>query len=128
MKKTVLNPIPCPSPNSEDRAPGQTVDMIVLHYTGVGHAKDALQRLCDAEAKVSAHYLIDEDGTLYALVAEDRRAWHAGVSFWQGEQDINGRSIGIELQNPGHGPLYHPYPPPQMEVLEALLAEIVRRW
>ena len=117
-----------PSPNHEPRAPGTEIDMIVLHYTGMVDARAALDRLCDPISKVSAHYLIDEDGTLYALVPEDRRAWHAGVSYWAGARDINGLSIGIELHNPGHeSPLYHPYPEAQMASLEKLLADILAR-
>src|SRR5580692_6985468 len=91
-----------PSPNQDARPPGQAVDMLVLHYTGMASAAAALSRLCDPAAKVSAHYTIDEDGTVYAHVPEDRRAWHAGISSWAGETDINSRSIGIELVNPGH--------------------------
>ena len=91
--------------------------MLVLHYTGLRTCADALDRLCDSEAKVSAHYLIDEDGTTYALVAEDRRAWHAGVSFWRGSHDVNARSLGIELVNPGHEFGYRAFPEAQMRAL-----------
>ena len=114
-----------PSPNHDAR-PG-AVDMLVLHYTGMSSAAAALDRLCSPEAKVSAHYLIDEDGTVWRLVAEERRAWHAGVSSWRGRRDINGASIGVELVNPGHGPDYRPFPEPQMAALETLARGIIAR-
>jgi N-acetylmuramoyl-L-alanine amidase len=114
-----------PSPNHDAR-PG-VVDMLVLHYTGMRSAAEALGRLCSAEAKVSAHYLIDEDGSTWRLVAEERRAWHAGVSCWAGQRDINGVSIGIELVNPGHENGYRPFPEPQMTALEGLCRGIIAR-
>lgn len=116
-----------PSPNHDARPGAGTVDMLILHYTGMESAAAALDRLCSPEAKVSAHYLIDEDGTVWRLVAEERRAWHAGVSFWRGRRDINGASIGIELVNPGHGPDYRPFPEAQMAALETLAGDIVAR-
>lgn len=121
-----------PSPNFDDRLGGRAPDMVVLHYTGMETGQAALDRLCDGAAKVSAHYMIAEDGTTYALVPEDKRAWHAGVSCWGGERDINGVSIGIELVNPGHAYPgyaggYRPFPEPQMAALEALLRGIVMR-
>jgi len=85
------NPIDHPSPNHGPRPGATVIDMLVLHYTGMKSAAAALERLCDPTAKVSAHYLIDEDGAVSRLVAEPRRAWHAGVSSWAGEKDINGR-------------------------------------
>jgi N-acetylmuramoyl-L-alanine amidase len=88
----------------------------------------ALDRLCDPAAKVSAHYLIDEDGSVFALVPEPARAWHAGVSAWLGEAGLNDRSIGIELVNPGHEWGYRPFPEPQYQACSALCQEIVRRW
>src|SRR5580765_628188 len=88
------------SPNHDDRG-GAAIDVLVLHYTGMKSAQEALARLCDRGAKVSAHYTVDEDGTVYAHVPEERRAWHAGVASWAGETDINARSSGIELVNPG---------------------------
>jgi len=114
-----------PSPNHDAR--DGAIDMIVLHYTGMTDCAGALDRLCDAAAKVSAHYLIDEDGTLYALVDEARRAWHAGVASWRGETDINGCSIGIELVNPGHEFGYRAFPDAQMKTLENLCADIMER-
>ena len=116
-----------PSPNFDDRPAGSNLDMLILHYTGMKSAGDSLTRMCDPMAKVSAHYLIDEDGTIYRLVAEARRAWHAGVSHWAGETDINSCSLGIELQNPGHEFGYRAFPDAQMRALTALCGEIVAR-
>jgi len=117
-----------PSPNHGPRAPGKALDMLILHYTGMPSAEAALERLCDGDAQVSAHYLIDEDGTVYRLVREDRRAWHAGRSFWRGETDINSRSIGIELVNPGHAFGYRPFPPAQMQALSVLAGDLVKEY
>ena len=83
------------------RAAGKPVDMLILHYTGMPSAERALKWLCDPESGVSSHYFVFEDGRIAQLVDEDRRAWHAGKSFWAGETDINSRSIGIEIANPG---------------------------
>ena len=116
-----------PSPNHDDRPAGVAIDMLVLHYTGMPSAAVALARLCDPAAKVSAHYLVDEDGAVYALVAEDRRAWHAGVSSWRGRGDINGCSIGVEIVNPGHEFGYRPFPEAQMAAVETLSRAIVAR-
>lgn len=115
-----------PSPNHDDRR-GRAVDMIVIHYTGMASAGESLARLCDPAAKVSAHYLIDEQGGVCRLVAEERRAWHAGVARWDGEQDVNACSIGIELQNPGHEFGYRAFPKPQIAALIALAADIAAR-
>lgn len=101
--------------------------MAVLHYTGMQTAAEALERLCDPAAEVSAHYMIDEDGTVTRLVDEENRAWHAGRSSWRGITDVNSASIGIELVNPGHEFGYRPFPKPQMEALLPLLADIVKR-
>lgn len=114
-----------PSPNFDARAAG--VDMLILHYTGMRTAQEALDRLCDPAAKVSAHYLIDEDGVVTRLVAEEKRAWHAGLSSWRGRSDINGASVGIELVNPGHEFGYRRFPAPQMTALEALAKGILGR-
>ncbi len=116
-----------PSPNHDERPAGGAVDILLLHYTGMPTAAAALERLCDPAARVSAHYLIDEDGTTYALVPEERRAWHAGVSFWAGVRDINARSIGIEIVNPGHEFGYRAFPEPQMAALEELAQGILVR-
>jgi N-acetylmuramoyl-L-alanine amidase len=115
-----------PSPNHDDRG-GASVSMLVLHYTGMASAEAALARLCDPASKVSAHYTIAEDGTVYAHVPEDRRAWHAGVSFWAGIRDINSHSIGIELVNPGHEFGYRAFPPAQIQALKSLCAGILAR-
>ncbi|HVB18153.1 MAG TPA: N-acetylmuramoyl-L-alanine amidase [Stellaceae bacterium] len=119
-----------PSPNhgSRGEAPDiRPINMLVLHYTGMQSAAAALDRLCDPAARVSAHYLADEDGTLWRLVAEERRAFHAGVSCWQGEQDLNYVSIGIEIVNPGHQWGYRPFPEAQMAALERLCRDILSR-
>ena len=113
-----------PSPNWDERkAP---VSMVVLHYTGMPTAAEALARMCDAAAKVSAHYMIDEDGAVTRLVAENKRAWHAGRAFWRGVADINSASIGIELVNPGHEWGYREFPEAQMEALIPLLAALLK--
>lgn len=119
--------IECPSPNHDARAGGRRPDMLILHYTGMRDADAALARLVDPGAAVSAHYLIGEEGTAYRLVAEERRAWHAGVSIWEGERDINSRSIGIELVNPGHELGYRPFPKAQITRLIALVHDILGR-
>lgn len=116
-----------PSPNHGPRRPGIPLDLVVLHYTGMASGAAALARLCDPAAEVSAHYLIEEDGRLYRLVPEARRAWHAGVAVWRRERDVNSRSIGIELVNPGHDWGYRPFPPAQMAGLLALLGELCDR-
>jgi len=116
-----------PSPNHGPRPANTPIDMLVLHYTGMPEGRAALERMCDAEAKVSAHYMIDEDGTVYALVDEDRRAWHAGVGSWRGHDEINSRSIGIELVNPGHEFGYRAFPMAQMEALAELAPAILAR-
>ena len=116
-----------PSPNHDPRPAGAPVDILVLHYTGMRTAEAALDRLCDPGAKVSAHYTIDRDGCIYRHVDEDRRARHAGVSWWAGERDVNGRSIGIELVNPGHEFGYVPFPASQIDALMELAHAILAR-
>ena len=116
-----------PSPNFGERAEGGPIDILLLHYTGMVSAAAALERLCDPTAKVSSHYLIDEDGSCYRLVAEEKRAQHAGVSSWAGVSDINSHSIGIELVNPGHEFGYRDFPTAQIAVLEALARGILAR-
>ena len=98
--------------------------MVVLHFTAIGNAAEALTRLCDLSAAVSAHYLLDRDGSCTRMVAEEMRAWHAGAGTWAGLSDINSRSIGIELVNTGA----EPFPAPQMRALEWLLAGVMARW
>jgi len=116
------------SPNADERPPGCAIDTLILHYTGMPSAAAALARLCDPAAKVSAHYLIDEDGALRALVPESRRAWHAGVSAWQGGTGLNDRSIGIELVNPGHEWGYRPFPDVQYAACIELCRALLERW
>jgi len=115
-----------PSTNHDDRGDA-AIDMLVLHYTGMKTAEEAVARLCDPAAKVSAHYTIDEDGTIYAHVPEARRAWHAGAAFWAGVTDINARSIGIELVNPGHEFGYREFAEDQIASLITLCHSILMR-
>ncbi len=116
-----------PSPNHDERPAGTPIDMLVMHYTGMRTTGEALARLCDPDAKVSAHYTIGRDGCVYAHVPETRRAWHAGVSYWAGERNINARSIGIELVNPGHEFGYEPFPEEQIAALIDLAGGILSR-
>ena len=99
------------------------MELIVLHYTAMASAEAALERLCDPVAEVSSHYLIAKDGTLYQLVDEAERAWHAGAGSWQGREDVNSRSIGIEIDNDGCAP----FSAPAMDTLDALVADILKR-
>ncbi|EWY37516.1 N-acetylmuramoyl-L-alanine amidase [Skermanella stibiiresistens SB22] len=115
------------SPNHGPRPDGVPVDILLVHYTGMPTGALALERLCDPAAQVSAHYLVDEDGTVFSLVPEDRRAWHAGVGFWRGERDINSRSVGVELVNPGHEWGYRPFPATQMDAFADLARGILDR-
>ncbi len=116
-----------PSPNHGERKDGQRPDMILLHYTGMTDATEALERLCARESDVSAHYFVFEDGRIIQLVQESRRAWHAGVSFWAGETDINSCSIGIEIANPGHDFGYPDFPKRQIAAVTALCRGIQTR-
>jgi len=116
-----------PSPNHGPRADNLPVDMLVLHYTGMPDGSSALDWLCRRESQVSAHYLVEEDGQIIQLVAEDRRAWHAGKAAWRGHQDVNGRSIGIEIVNPGHDYGYRAFPATQMQAVMTLCRDILRR-
>jgi N-acetylmuramoyl-L-alanine amidase len=116
-----------PSPNFDERPGLGRPDMIVLHYTGMQLAIDALQRLCDTKARVSSHYLVMEDGEILQLVQEKMRAWHAGVSAWGGDTDINARSIGIEIVNPGHEFGYPDFPLRQVAAVIALCRGILTR-
>jgi N-acetylmuramoyl-L-alanine amidase len=116
-----------PSPNYDPRREGCPIDILVLHYTGMRTAEEALERLCDPAAKVSSHYTIDRDGRIYRHVDESLRARHAGVSWWAGERDVNSRSIGIELVNPGHEFGYLAFPEPQIEALIELARGILAR-
>jgi N-acetylmuramoyl-L-alanine amidase len=116
-----------PSPNHDDRARATTIDILLLHYTGMATTAAAIERLCDPSAKVSSHYVIDEHGEILQLVPEARRAWHAGLSSWEGVTDINSRAIGIEIGNPGHGFGYPDFPDAQIEAVIALGGDIVAR-
>ncbi|MDO8423887.1 MAG: N-acetylmuramoyl-L-alanine amidase [Parvibaculum sp.] len=116
-----------PSPNFNDRPQPATIDVLVLHYTGMGSAEAAISHLCDPAAKVSSHYVVDEGGHVLRLVDEEKRAWHAGVSSWAGISDLNGRSIGIEIVNCGHDGGCPPYPDIQMQAVELLCQEIMSR-
>ena len=125
-----MNITQAPSPNFNDRkAP---IDMLVLHYTGMASGEAALERMCDADTEVSAHYMVWEDGRISQLVDEDKRAWHAGVGSWQGDSDLNSCSVGIEIVNGGHnvpradGSL-PPYPEAQIAAVIALSQAIVAR-
>ena len=118
--------IEAPSPNHDARlAPP---DAVILHYTGMQTGEAALERMCDPEARVAAHYMVEEDGRVFRLVPEERRAWHAGRSFWRGETGLNASSIGIEIVNPGHEWGYRPFPDLQIEAVIGLLDAIRGRW
>ena len=93
--------------------------MLVLHYTGMETGKAAIDRLADPDAKVSAHYVVEEDGTIIAMVDEQKRAWHAGLSYWRGITDVNSASIGIEIVTGGHDFALPDFP-------EAQIAAVIR--
>lgn len=116
------------SPNYNVRAEGKSINMVIIHYTDMISAEAAFERLCDPESKVSAHYLIDKDGQIYQLVDDTHRAWHAGVSSWDGETDINSCSLGIELDNLGHTHGPESFSNGQIQALLSLLAELVNRY
>lgn len=117
-----------PSPSFEPRRGVARPDMLLLHYTGMTSCERAIDWLSRPESKVSCHYVIDVDGRITQMVAERERAWHAGVSAWAGETDINSRSIGFEIHNPGHDGGYPDFPEAQMAAVVALAADVVRRW
>ena len=119
--------VAAPSPNFDQRPNDTPIDILIMHYTGMQTGAAAVARLCDPSARVSAHYTVDEDGTIFNHVPEDCRAWHAGVSYWAGARDINGRSIGIEIVNPGHEFGYRSFPDAQIEAVIRLSQEIVAR-
>ena len=119
--------ISCPSPNFDARPKDAPVDILLMHYTGMKTGAEALARLCSKKARVSAHYTVDEDGAIYSHVPEECRAWHAGVSYWAGATDINARSIGIEIVNPGHEFGYRAFPEAQIRAVIALAADIQMR-
>jgi N-acetylmuramoyl-L-alanine amidase len=117
-----------PSPNHDARPDGTPMDSIVLHYTGMRTAREAIERLRDPAARVSSHYLVEEDGAVWRLVPEDRRAWHAGVSFWRGHTALNDRSVGIEIVNPGHEFGYRDFPVLQLVAVCDLCLALLSRW
>lgn len=117
-----------PSPNFDERRDGARPSFIILHYTGMKTAGEALKRLCDPVSKVSAHYTVDEDGTVCSHVAEDKRAWHAGQSYWRGWEDLNSHSIGIEIVNPGHEWGYKNFPDRQIRAVSELCRGILQRF
>jgi N-acetylmuramoyl-L-alanine amidase len=118
--------IDTPSPNFDERS--LPVSMLVLHYTGMPDAASAINWLANPESKVSAHYVVTEDGRIIRMVAEDKRAWHAGLAHWRGVTDVNSASIGIEIVNPGHEWGYRPFPDTQMSALIPLIHDIVQRY
>jgi N-acetylmuramoyl-L-alanine amidase len=122
----ITSMIDTPSPNFDERESG--ISILVLHYTGMVDAASAIARLSDPEAKVSCHYLVAEDGQIVRMVAEDKRAWHAGKSHWRGVDNLNSSSIGIEIVNPGHELGYRPFPEAQIEALLPLVSSIVSRY
>lgn len=122
----MLEFVEAPSPNFDARR--GPPDLILLHYTGMQTAEAAVERLRDPEARVSAHYVVEEDGRILRLVDEARRAWHAGKSWWRGETDVNAVSIGVEIVNPGHEFGYRPFPQVQIDAVTALVADIRTRW
>ncbi len=117
--------IALPSPNVDER--DADVEFLVLHYTGMPDAQSAIDLLRSPEAKVSSHYVVDEDGAVYCLVPEEKRAWHAGISYWRGQRMLNGASVGIEIVNPGHEWGYRPFPAAQMEAVRELCLGILSR-
>jgi len=117
-----------PSPNHGERAGGQAPRLLVLHYTGMPDAGEALQRLCNPVAEVSAHYFVFENGHVVQMVPEARRAWHAGASFWNGVTDVNSASIGVEIANAGHPGGLPPYPDAQIAAVTRLAQDIIQRW
>jgi len=122
-----LRLLEAPSPNHDDRPPGAEIDMLVLHYTGMRSAQEAIARLRDRDARVSSHYLVEEDGAVWRLVPEERRAWHAGVSYWRGRSGLNDVSIGIEVVNPGHEHGYRDFPVLQTAAVCDLCLDIFSR-
>lgn len=125
MRHAPMDVTRCPSPNFDERA--LPVSMIVLHYTGMPDAEGALNRLTSPDSRVSAHYLVKEDGEVVQLVDEEKRAWHAGKSYWRGITDVNSASVGIEIVNPGHEFGYRPFPDEQIASVIPLVADIKER-
>jgi N-acetylmuramoyl-L-alanine amidase len=126
LPSTSLKVVQAPSPNFNERL--FPLDMLVLHYTGMKDGPSALARLRDPAAQVSAHYMVEEDGTVFAMVPEDKRAWQAGKSWWRGDDDLNSRSIGIEIVNGGHDFGLPPFPDVQIAAVIELCRGILSRW
>ncbi len=116
-----------PAINFGDRAEGLKLDILLLHYTGMDSDEKALNWLCVEESGVSCHYFVYEDGRIVQLVPENKRAWHAGKSCWQGEVDTNSRSIGIEIVNSGHTGTYPDFPSVQINSVIELCQDIINR-
>ena len=116
-----------PSPNTEPRPEGTVIDSLILHYTGMQSGAAAIARLRDPDAVVSAHYVVEEDGTIFRLVPEVLKARHAGISHWRGRSALNASSIGIEIVNPGHEWGYRHFPAMQMAALADLCLDILAR-
>ena len=127
MNSTSLQHEWIPAINFDERRDGATPEILLLHYTGTPTAEFAIELLTTDRGQVSCHYLVHEDGRIVHMVDEDMRAWHAGVSTWDGRNDVNSRSIGIEIVNPGHGPDYRDFPDVQIEAVIALSRDIIAR-
>lgn len=127
MSRTGLTHVWLPSPNVEPRKDGKTPAILLLHYTGMKSAEAARAWLCNPQSKVSCHFLIGEEGTIFQMVDESMRAWHAGIATWKDERDINSSAIGIEIHNPGHSMGYPAFPPAQMDAVVALCRDIIDR-
>ncbi|WP_426958783.1 N-acetylmuramoyl-L-alanine amidase [Muricoccus radiodurans] len=126
-RDVTLTILDLPSPNQDDRPPGVPIDTLILHYTDMESGAAAIARLRDPAAKVSSHYVVEEDGTVFRLVPDHRRAAHAGISHWRGNEGLNARSIGIEVVNPGHSCGYRPFPVLQMAALADLCLDLITR-
>ncbi len=116
------------SPNFNERADAQNPSMLILHYTGMKNAKEALHHLCSPKSQVSAHYLVEENGKTHHLVPDEKRAWHAGVSYWKGKTDMNSASIGIEIVNPGHDFGYRDFPDKQIKSVISLCRDLIKKY
>lgn len=127
MNITQNNFVKNPSPNFNERPAGTVIDTIILHYTGMQSAEAAINKMCEAESNVSAHYCIDESGQIYNLVDDEKRAWHAGKSFWSGVENLNNNSIGIEVVNKGHEFGYTKFPEIQMQAVLKLLEVLFKK-
>lgn len=115
------------SSNYDERALGSEINILLFHYTGMENCKLALEKLCDEKSKVGAHYVVDEDGEIYSLIPENKRAWHAGAGFWAGQSDINSCSIGIEIVNGGHDYNLPDFEPKQMQAVVQFSLDINSR-